>query len=310
MKNILFIVTALITQIACAGTITLADGSKITSPKIADGQTEFSLAIGDETYQFSGKHSQKSLVAKPFHYFQANPLAKELSYKEVIKKNGSAVVTVLAGRGLGSGFIIHPDGYIITNQHVVSGSYKSKIKIKFHTKQNGILKHEQFSQVRVLAVSHRYDLALLKIEGFEKRQFPYVTIASAHNIEKGDEIVAIGAPRGLDRTATKGFVGLSHRVYDQMFRKSNLFQLVYIQHTAEINPGNSGGPLFNMKGQVVGVNSLGSPGSDGLGFAISADFLRYFLANQELYKLSAKNMTSKFNYLSPPGLKEKSEDKE
>ena len=95
MKNILFIVTALITQIACAGTITLADGSKITSPKIADGQTEFSLAIGDETYQFSGKHSQESLVAKPFHYFQANPLAKELSYKEVIKKNGQCPLATI-----------------------------------------------------------------------------------------------------------------------------------------------------------------------------------------------------------------------
>jgi len=303
MKKFLTIIaTMLAAPIAIAGTITLADGSKITSPKIAEGQTEFSLSLGEKTLQFSGKSSQESVIAKPFHFFEADPDAKDLTYKEVIKKNGSAVVTVLAGRGLGSGFIIHPDGYLITNQHVVSGSYKSKIKIKYHTTENGILKHELFSHVRVIAVSHRYDLALLKIEGFEKRNFPFVTIGSGHTIEKGDEIVAVGAPRGMERTATKGFVSLSQRVYDQMSRKEKLFQLVYIQHTAEINPGNSGGPLFNMKGQVVGVNSLGSPGSDGMGFAISADFLKYFLANQELYKLSAKNMTSKFNYLSAPGL--------
>lgn len=296
--------SVIIAQIATAGTITLADGSKITSPNIEDGQTDFSLSGGEKTHAFLGEFSKDSVISKPHYYFEADGKKADFNYKNLIKEVGSSVVTILAGRGQGSGFIIHPDGYVVTNQHVVAGSYKEKLKIKYHSTQNGIIKHEQFNKVRVIAVSHRCDLALLKIEGFNKRSFPFVTVAASHTIEKGEEIVAVGAPRGMERTATKGYVSLSHRVYDQMGQKNKLFQVVYIQHTAEINPGNSGGPLFNMKGQVVGVNSLGAPGSDGLGFAISGDFLKYFLRNQELYKLSAKNMTSKYNYLSPPGVKE------
>lgn len=304
MKKILIIISVFITQILTAETITLADGSKITSPNIKNGDTEFSINVGEETYAFSGESSKDFIISKPHYYFQADEKKADLSYKDLIKEIGSSVVTVLAEGGQGSGFIIHPDGYVITNQHVVNGSYKKKLKIKYHSTQNGIIKHEQFNKIRVIAVSYRYDIALLKIEGFEKRNFPFVSIAVANTIEKGEEVVAVGAPRGMERTASKGFVGLSHRVYDQMTQKHKLFQVVYIQHTAEINPGNSGGPLFNMKGQVVGINSIGARNSDGMGYAISSDFLKYFLSNQELYKLSAKNMTSTYNYLSPPGLKD------
>ena len=292
-------------QILSAGTITLADGTKISSPEIKEGQSKFTLKIGEKEHEFSGGRSEQSPISKPFHYFESTPSAPTLAYKKLIQKVGSAVVTVEVGTGgLGSGFIIHPDGYVITNQHVVSGSYKSPVKIKFHTTQDGIIKHEIFKKVRILAISHRYDIALLKIEGFPERHFPYVPIATAHDIEKGEEVVAVGAPKGMERTATKGFVSLSQRSRENMYMKEALFQLVYIQHTAEINQGNSGGPLFNMKGQGVGINSLGAPGSDGMGYAISADFLKFFLNNQDVYALSAKNMTSQYRYLTPPGLKE------
>lgn len=298
--KLIFILFLILIGIAHAETILLSDGTKITSPKIQKGDTDFSTSIAGTSYSFSGKSISEQILSKPFYYYAAEPKAKTLEYKELIKTVGSAVVTVARNDGgIGTGFIIHPDGYVVTNQHVISGSYKSKVKIKFHTTVNGIVKYEEFKRIRIIAVNGRYDLALLKIEGFEKRQFPYVTIATSHNVEKGDEIVAIGSPRGLERTATKGFVSLEKRSSEQFNDPS--FQLVYIQHTAEINPGNSGGPLFNMKGQVVGVNSLGMSGADGIGFAITADFLQYFLSHAKVYQLSSKNMTSKFIYLSPPG---------
>lgn len=286
---------------ATAGTITLADGTTITSPKIDDKQTEISVPVVGKTVTFTGKNTSEKKISKPFYYFDADPNAPTLRYKQLIQKVGPAVVTVVQDNGLGSGFIIHPDGYVITNQHVISGSYKGNLRIKFHTTQNGIIKHELFKKVRVIAVSPRYDIALLKIEGFKDRNFPYVSIATGNQVEKGDEVVAIGAPKGLERTSTKGYISLSNRSYEQF--KDPHFQLVYIQHTAEINGGNSGGPLFNMQGQVVGINSLGAPGSDGIGFAISADFLKFFLENQKVYALSGRNMTSSFLYLAPPGEK-------
>lgn len=299
MKNLsLTFIASFLISIVHAGTITLADGTVISSPEISNTQTSISIPLKGITHIFTGKNTDKKTVSKPFHYFDGNPEAPILEYKNLIQKVGDAVVTVLQDKGLGSGFIIHPDGYVITNHHVISGSYKGKLRIKFHTKVNGIIKHELFRKVRVIALSHRYDIALLKIEGFENRHFPYVTLANGHDIEKGDEVVAIGAPKGLERTATKGYVSLSNRSYEQ-FRNLH-FQLVYIQHTAEINPGNSGGPLFNMKGQVIGINSLGMSGSDGLGFAISSDFLRFFLENKSVYALSGRNMTSKYIYLPPP----------
>ena len=300
--SIAFIASLLISMVH-AGTITLADGTVITSPEIKAGQTEVSVPVNGKTLTFKGKNTKEEKLSKPFYYFDGNPKAPVLNYKKLIQNVGAAVVTVVQDNGLGSGFIIHPDGYVITNQHVISGSYKGKLRIKFHTKQNGIIKHELFRKVRVIAVSSRYDIALLKIEGFEDRNFPYVTLARGHNVEKGDEVVAIGAPKGLERTATKGYISLSNRSYEQVRDKH--FQLVYIQHTAEINPGNSGGPLFNMKGQVVGINSLGAPNSDGLGFAISSGFLKFFLENQEVYALSGRNMTSKYLYLPPPGEEKK-----
>ncbi len=300
--SIAFIASLLISMVH-AGTITLADGTVITSPEIKAGQTEVSVPVNGKTLTFKGKNTKEEKLSKPFYYFDGNPKAPVLNYKELIQKVGAAVVTVVQDNGLGSGFIIHPDGYVITNQHVISGSYKGNLRIKFHTKQNGIIKHELFKKVRVIAVSHRYDLALLKIEGFKDRNFPYVTLAAGHNVEKGDEVVAIGAPKGLERTATKGYISLSNRSYEQV--RDSHFQLVYIQHTAEINPGNSGGPLFNMKGQVVGINSLGMPNSDGLGFAISSDFLKFFLENKTVYALSGRNMTSKYLYLPPPAEEKK-----
>ena len=299
MKHLFFTILAgFCLSSAFAGTITLADGTKITSPKIKDDQTKVTVAVDGKELTFSGKNTKEEKISKPFYYFDGNPKDKVLSYKGLIQKVGPAVVTVVQDNGLGSGFIIHPDGYVITNQHVVSGSYKGKLRIKYHTTVNGIIKHELFKKVRIIAVNHRYDIALLKIEGFEDRNFPYVSLATGHNVEKGDEVVALGAPRGLERTATKGYISLSNRSYEQV--RDSHFQLVYIQHTAEINPGNSGGPLFNMKGQVVGINSLGMPGSDGLGFAISSDFLKFFLENTKVYALSGRNMTSRFLYLPPP----------
>ncbi len=108
-----------------------------------------------------------------------------------------SLLTILSTLTAQSETIIHPDGYVITNQHVINENYKGSLWIKFHSIEKGIIKHEVFKKIRVVAVSHRYDLALLKIEGFEKCHFPYVSLATGHKVEKGDEVVAIGVPKVL-----------------------------------------------------------------------------------------------------------------
>jgi len=153
-------------------------------------------------------------------------------------------------KGLGSGFIISPDGYIITNNHVVGKADEIDI----------ILVNEDKYRAEIIGTDPKTDLALLKINP-DKPLVP-VKIGSSSTLEIGDWVVAIGNPFGLGNTVTSGIVSAKGRslglgAYDD-----------FIQTDAAINPGNSGGPLFNFKGEVVGVNTAIIAGGQGIGFAI------------------------------------------
>lgn len=280
------------------------DGSFITSKLLIHDKANWSVPLGPNELVVDEKnvkqHQNPSninfLHAPP--YFDAIPSSNTMDLKACIKKVESSVVTVKRERGLGSGFMIHPDGYLITNSHVIAGSSKDTISITTYKKENNRLKLDVYKNVKIIAKSDRFDLALLKIDTEDNEKFPFVSIAQSSHVAQGDEVFAIGSPNGFERSVTKGFVSVSKRVRDQ----GGLFQVLYIQHTAEINPGNSGGPLFNMKGQVVGVNSLGSPTSDGMGFSVVSDFVRLFLNHHETFTYSAKNSASMYRYIAPPSV--------
>ncbi|MGI9534096.1 MAG: DegQ family serine endoprotease [Thermodesulfobacteriota bacterium] len=153
-------------------------------------------------------------------------------------------------KGLGSGFIISSDGYIITNNHVVRKADEIDI----------ILVDEEKYRAEIIGTDPKTDLALLKINP-DKPLIP-VKIGNSSDLEIGDWVVAIGNPFGLGNTVTAGIVSAKGRslglgAYDD-----------FIQTDAAINPGNSGGPLFNFKGEVVGVNTAIIAGGQGIGFSI------------------------------------------
>ncbi|MBK7543369.1 MAG: DegQ family serine endoprotease [Candidatus Competibacteraceae bacterium] len=155
-------------------------------------------------------------------------------------------------QGLGSGFIISADGYIITNHHVVDGA--DKITVKLNDKR-------QFP-AKLIGSDAQSDIALLKIDA---RDLPVVTTGDAAGLKVGQWVFAIGAPFGLERTATKGIVSALGRSLP------NDTYVPFIQTDVPINPGNSGGPLFDLTGKVVGINSQifsRSGGYMGLSFAI------------------------------------------
>lgn len=153
-------------------------------------------------------------------------------------------------QGAGSGVIISEDGMVLTNNHVIEGAKEVEV----------ILADHREIKARVVGRDAKTDLAVLKIDA--GKDFPAATMGDSAQLQVGDWVMAIGNPFGLDHTVTSGIVSAKGRVigagpYDD-----------FIQTDASINPGNSGGPLFNMKGEVVGVNTAILPNGQGIGFAI------------------------------------------
>jgi serine protease Do len=162
---------------------------------------------------------------------------------------------------LGSGFIISPDGYVVTNNHVVTGRGGNEPVDKITV----TLSDRREYEARVIGRDPLTDLALLKVDG---RDLPYVRFGNSARLRVGDWVIAIGNPFGLGGTVTAGIVSALHRnlgagQYDR-----------YIQTDASINQGNSGGPMFDLAGNVIGINTaIFSPngGNIGIGFAIPAE---------------------------------------
>jgi serine protease Do len=217
-----------------------------------------------------------------------------LTVKENVDRVAESVVQVRTPVGLGSGFIIHPAGYIITNEHVVAGEYA--ITVTQFRRGTAELEKAIYNKVRIVALDSRLDLALLKIEDLPATtNLPFVSIGDSNGLNEGQTVFAIGSPLGLDRTVSQGIVSSRNRPMGGQ---------LYIQTTTQINPGNSGGPLFDLRGDVIGVNNMKAmmAGIEGLNFAIPATVLKNFLRNRDAYAFDARNPNSGFRYLEPPRL--------
>ena len=158
-------------------------------------------------------------------------------------------------RGAGSGFIVSEDGYILTNAHVVSGADQVTVR----------LTDRREFQAEVIGVDARTDVAVIKIDATD---LPTVRIGNPETLEPGQWVLAIGSPFGLENSVTAGIISATSRAVGP---GSNV---PFIQTDVAVNPGNSGGPLFNLQGEVVGVNSMifsQTGGYMGLSFAIPID---------------------------------------
>ncbi len=207
----------------------------------------------------------------------------------LVKQLGQAVVQVRTPEGLGSGFFVNPDGYLITNFHVIEG--ETEISVEVYSQKDGQLDRETYKQVRIIAINKFHDLALLHIEDKNAPKFKCVTLGSSDALNVGDSVFAIGSPMGLERTVTEGILSTKTR---------ELEGELYLQTTAQINPGNSGGPLFNMAGEVVGVTNMKILFGEGLGFAIPVELVKNFLDHRDAFAYSTDNPNNPYRYLPPP----------
>ncbi len=165
-------------------------------------------------------------------------------------------------KGLGSGIIIDERGYILTNNHVISGFSEDEITVVTY---NG----EQIKQVKIVGVDPNTDLAVIKIEG---ENFLPAEFGDSEAVQVGDWVIAIGSPFGYQQTVSTGIISARGRTHVIPFVLPFIYE-DFFQTDAAINPGNSGGPLVNLRGEVIGVNTAiatRSGGFQGVGFAISA----------------------------------------
>jgi serine protease Do len=165
-------------------------------------------------------------------------------------------------KGLGSGMIIDPEGHILTNYHVAGGATKIEVTLADGSKY----------PARLVGGDAKTDLAVIHISA--KERLHHVTFADSDNVEVGEWVVAIGAPRALEKSVTQGIISAKHRrgVTDPTSYQD------FLQTDAAINPGNSGGPLLNLYGQVIGVNAAiatESGGFEGIGFTIPSNMAQY-----------------------------------
>ncbi|RQH02067.1 trypsin-like peptidase domain-containing protein [Paraburkholderia dinghuensis] len=217
--------------------------------------------VGHERARADEDSSAKTTLSSPAAGNNQAP-----NFSAIVAKYGPAVVHVEArsdeqtsdgghSGALGTGFIVSQDGYILTNNHVVEGAARVTIKLSDGRK----------FPAQVIGTDKEGDVAVLKIAG---SGFPTVKIGNPADSHVGDWVVAIGSPYGLDNTVTSGIISAKSRTMSE----DN--PMPFIQTDVPVNPGNSGGPLFNLNGEVIGINSMiysRTGGFQGLSFAIPID---------------------------------------
>ena len=283
--------------------IELANESSVSGKLLKEGAGEVFIDLGFDIIKIPrtsiveivDQESKKSVGQSTFTselFVESLGTRKLSSLRNLVDELGEAVVLIRTPIGLGSGFLIHPDGYIVTNDHVVAG--ERQISVTQFKGTGARMTKQNYDNVKIVASGGNLDLALLKIEGENPGfSFPYVTLGASPNLKQGERVFAIGSPLGLERSVSEGIVSLRNRIISDR---------LHVQTTAEISPGNSGGPLFNYRGEVVGVNNMKvvAQGAEGLGFSIPVDSLKTFLINRDAYAFDPRNPNAGFRYTTPP----------
>lgn len=212
------------------------------------------------------------------------------SVRDLVTQFGDSVVMIRTPGGLGSGFFISDRGHIITNYHVIENETRISVTV-FERVRSGYEKRD-FRNVRILALQPLRDLALIQIDPEELKEFrPRPLVIADEEVRQGDLVFAIGNPLGLERSVTQGIVSSTTRT---------LGHLRFIQTDASINPGNSGGPMFNSRGEVVGVVCAGFTFFQGLAFGIPSSDLLDFLRNRNAFLFDPSQPNTGIRYLDPP----------
>jgi serine protease Do len=286
-----------------ADVVVLNDGKRLEGTLLKQNDTTLWLDIGPMVIQLDNNDvkdieqdrdgDEVKVVRESLYHTVEEP--RELSAKLQAQRVSSSVIKVRTPGGLGSGVLINEEGYAITNAHVIQGEQNLRAII-WVPQGDGTKKRTTVEDVEIIAVNNHIDLALLKMNHPNDDPFPYSPIESWEGIMVGQPVFAIGNPLNMEQTMTEGVISTTQRNFDG---------LTYIQTDTPINPGNSGGPLFNTKGEVIGITNMGIPSGDNLGFAIPARYVKDFIRNREAFAYDAMNPNAGHNYQKPPERKAK-----
>ncbi len=310
--NWLFIIgaTLLGSSTAWAGVgpevISLKDGHQVTGEVIAEKPNALYVDLGFDILKIprdqvasrkppgaapsSGGGQSRSEESDPSNFFDSRSL-RSAPMKELVHTFGEAVISIETPSAKGSGFIVNTEGYAITNAHVIQG--ETRIAAVLYQNVGSGLTRRRIENVEIVALNPFADLALIKLPPQADLKLNHVVLGSLEDVNAGEGVFAIGNPLGLERSVSQGIVSNRNR---------NIEGQIFLQTDAAINPGNSGGPMFNLRGEVIGVTSRGAHAAvaDNLGFAIPVNYVKDFLRNREAFSYDKENPNTGYRYLEPP----------
>jgi len=292
---------ALLVRGAAADVIELKTGQKLEGDVLKDTGGEIVVDLGVDIVripvtQIKSRHSREAEAkdeaegkTEKHELYSTADLAFR-TIKELAQRFGEGVVVVETPSGKGSGFVIDERGHCVTNYHVVEQETRIAVTV-FHKSASGEFVRRRIDDVAIVALNPFFDLALLQVPLQKDIKFQHVYLAKSNDQREGDEVFAIGNPLGLERSVSQGIISTRNRNFNGM---------TFIQTTAEINPGNSGGPLFNLRGEVVGVTNMKLQFTEGLGFAIPIAYVKHFLDNRDAFAFDKNNPNTGVRYLEAP----------
>ncbi|MCF7847724.1 MAG: trypsin-like peptidase domain-containing protein [Kiritimatiellales bacterium] len=293
-----WICAALLLAARCglAEEVVLRDGARVNAPVLKQSDGSIVLDLGfdvlripaDEVLSILEERQTEGTVPVDTDRLYHIEATDRLSTSDAAERYAPAVVLVKTAAGLGSGFFLNKKGYLLTNFHVIKG--EKHIAVTQFLRAGKIMRRIVHKEVEIVATAPFHDLAVLRLKEFDTEITP-VVFAPTEQMTVGETVFAIGNPMGLERTVTEGVVSQTHR---------NFGGILYLQVDAPVNPGNSGGPLFNGRGQVVGIINMGAASMEGLNFAIPALHAKYILDHLDAFAYDATNPESGFVYPDPP----------
>ncbi|MEK6933434.1 MAG: trypsin-like peptidase domain-containing protein [Nanoarchaeota archaeon] len=267
-RNILYFIVFILLILQLVSFISLSSQVSKVSNQLEVQRIANFRSIENLSYFFSGiiddnsARSQQAITELSLTLAkQESSLSKEISllkssggdFSGIIDEVIKGVVSVGTDKSMGSGFIIDKEGYVVTNQHVISGA--KKIAVLTYDKQ--------VIAAKLIGSDINRDIALLKIEG----EFNSLDLGDSDNVQPGRKVIAIGNPLGLSFTVTQGIVSAVDRDGPNGAQE-------YIQTDVSLNPGNSGGPLIDINGEVIGINNFKVGGAESLGFALESNVVK------------------------------------
>ena len=297
MKTCLYLLLAGTAAAAFAEEVVLKGGNRILAPVIRQTDDATVVDLGFDVLRipnsailetFNDSMMEGSVPQHTGDRLYEVRRPDRITTGEASKLYAPAVVLVKTASGMGSGFFINKDGYIVTNFHVIAG--EKKISVTQFLQEDQILRRVVHKEVEIVATAPFHDIAVLRIQEPAGEITP-VIFAAEEELDIGETVFAIGNPLGLERTVTEGVLSQTHR---------NFGGILYLQIDVPVNPGNSGGPLFNARGQVIGVINMGASTMEGLNFAIPARHVTYILDHIDAFAYDASNPESGYVYPDAP----------